>query len=832
MKIKSNGSITPNPFSIQQYNNNVDIKCFEIPRFYYGNTDSETDISELYDTNPVDLSKCSVVMRLSNPDDKINQGTNLFLSNDKGEDEFSDYDDKVIVNWIITNNVSDYAGKRTYQLEFYDGEVLAFRTQVMNFIVKESLDTESLIPIHQPTIFEEFEYKLNDIMNDTNNYSEYIDKEIDTKLPNEIKSETSYLQNQINSLASGSPKGTYTNATAIKTANPDTGVYIAQDNGHIYSWTKNSSDDPIDLGVYQGTSISETDPIIKEINLNLDNLNDKYYHKIKLLFRAGTINNTGGDSSNTSYLNNSCRSEYIYARKGSYINTNTVECLVYFFDSSLTYQKREFINGKYYFDEDTLIRIRLYNSSVNINERTTINEQLSDNEINIANSYVNFVLANNTNEYLEYLYGGVTTGYLGNNDRYAISKILYLEPCYIYLPNIYLGNCIKVNDDGSFVAISTWSDNRYISIDESGYYVIVFYNKNGINLTSLNDTKIKKYNKIVNRGIKNTTEIAYHRGLSAFYPENTIPSFGAVKKYGGKYIECDVQVTSDGYMICMHDSTVDRTTSGTGNVADLTLNQIKEFYIENGYQVAMFNNTLKVPTIEDVIGFCSRNGLIPIIELKSEVNYNTLINYLKSYNLYDDAIIISYNLDYLLSLRQIDEHILVALLSDTYNSDVLYKATKLGANSGLDLKISTYSIENIKRIHNNNLFVIYFVSDELGLLEKYSLADYITTNRIIKASNLNWNNEVINYSASGNSFEHTYSDNEIKLFQDVINISGFVKLDNENQVITIGDQTYTPTIIGNWYYIDLTFIKRNSGECTLSIECPYRELIVRKYNYK
>ena len=47
MKIKSNGSITPNPFSIQQYNNNVDIKCFEIPRFYYGNTDSETDISEL-----------------------------------------------------------------------------------------------------------------------------------------------------------------------------------------------------------------------------------------------------------------------------------------------------------------------------------------------------------------------------------------------------------------------------------------------------------------------------------------------------------------------------------------------------------------------------------------------------------------------------------------------------------------------------------------------------------------------------------------------------------------------------------------------------------------
>lgn len=43
------------------------------------------------------------------------------------------------------------------------------------------------------------------------------------------------LQNQINSLASGSPKGSYTNAAAIVSANPDTGVYIAQDNGHVYS---------------------------------------------------------------------------------------------------------------------------------------------------------------------------------------------------------------------------------------------------------------------------------------------------------------------------------------------------------------------------------------------------------------------------------------------------------------------------------------------------------------------------------------------------------------------------------------------------------------------
>ena len=57
----------------------------------------------------------------------------------------------------------------------------------------------------------------------------------------------------ISSLASGSPKGTYATTAALVNANPETGVYIITNNGHIYSWTKNDST-PIDLGVYQAAS--------------------------------------------------------------------------------------------------------------------------------------------------------------------------------------------------------------------------------------------------------------------------------------------------------------------------------------------------------------------------------------------------------------------------------------------------------------------------------------------------------------------------------------------------------------------------------------------------
>ena len=80
---------------------------------------------------------------------------------------------------------------------------------------------------------------------------------------NDIVSNYSTLSTKINALSSGSPKGTYTNSAAIKTANPDTGVYIATDNGHIYSWTKNQSGDPVDLGVYQATVDSNSVTNIK-----------------------------------------------------------------------------------------------------------------------------------------------------------------------------------------------------------------------------------------------------------------------------------------------------------------------------------------------------------------------------------------------------------------------------------------------------------------------------------------------------------------------------------------------------------------------------------------
>jgi glycerophosphoryl diester phosphodiesterase len=66
-----------------------------------------------------------------------------------------------------------------------------------------------------------------------------------------------------------------------------------------------------------------------------------------------------------------------------------------------------------------------------------------------------------------------------------------------------------------------------------------------------------------------------HRGASGNYPENTLIAFQKALEIGVDEIELDLHMTKDDHLIVMHDSTVDRTTNGTGAIAELTLDEIK-----------------------------------------------------------------------------------------------------------------------------------------------------------------------------------------------------------------------------------------------------------------
>ncbi|MEU4320653.1 glycerophosphodiester phosphodiesterase [Nocardia fluminea] len=70
--------------------------------------------------------------------------------------------------------------------------------------------------------------------------------------------------------------------------------------------------------------------------------------------------------------------------------------------------------------------------------------------------------------------------------------------------------------------------------------------------------------------------VVAHRGASAARPEHTLAAYELALQEGADGVECDVRLTRDGHLVCVHDRTVDRTADATGLVSELTLDELRD----------------------------------------------------------------------------------------------------------------------------------------------------------------------------------------------------------------------------------------------------------------
>jgi len=111
-----------------------------------------------------------------------------------------------------------------------------------------------------------------------------------------------------------------------------------------------------------------------------------------------------------------------------------------------------------------------------------------------------------------------------------------------------------------------------------------------------------------------------HRGASASAPENTLAAFEEAYDLGAEAIELDVQLNADQRAIVIHDTTVDRTTDGTGRVRDLSLEKLKS--LDAGCFFSTKFAGERIPLLEEVFEVFGRKLFINI-ELK---NYDSPFN--------------------------------------------------------------------------------------------------------------------------------------------------------------------------------------------------------------
>jgi glycerophosphoryl diester phosphodiesterase len=105
-----------------------------------------------------------------------------------------------------------------------------------------------------------------------------------------------------------------------------------------------------------------------------------------------------------------------------------------------------------------------------------------------------------------------------------------------------------------------------------------------------------------------------HRGASAAAPPNTLAAFEKAIELGADGIEFDVQLSNDGIPVIIHDFAVDATTDGSGQVADLTLAQLRQLDAGSTFDPAFAGE--HIPTLEEVLQ-CVGGRLLLNIELKT-----------------------------------------------------------------------------------------------------------------------------------------------------------------------------------------------------------------------
>ena len=90
-----------------------------------------------------------------------------------------------------------------------------------------------------------------------------------------------------------------------------------------------------------------------------------------------------------------------------------------------------------------------------------------------------------------------------------------------------------------------------------------------------------------------------HRGDNKNAPENTVPAISLAIEKGAQQIEIDVQRTSDGHLVIMHDATIDRTTNGSGKISEMTLDQVHALDAGSWFSKDYAGTT--VPTLEEIL---------------------------------------------------------------------------------------------------------------------------------------------------------------------------------------------------------------------------------------
>ena len=154
-----------------------------------------------------------------------------------------------------------------------------------------------------------------------------------------------------------------------------------------------------------------------------------------------------------------------------------------------------------------------------------------------------------------------------------------------------------------------------------------------------------------------------HRGQPSTGQENSIASSVEAYEAGATMIENDIYISTDGVIVVMHDSTIDRTTNGVGKIESMTVADLQKYVIDGNAD----KPTQPIPTLEDYFKEFKDKDMQLIIEIKSgkEELITSLVALIKQYDILDQVNVITFTSTQALRLKALLPEISVGYLTSS-----------------------------------------------------------------------------------------------------------------------------------------------------------------------
>jgi glycerophosphoryl diester phosphodiesterase len=151
--------------------------------------------------------------------------------------------------------------------------------------------------------------------------------------------------------------------------------------------------------------------------------------------------------------------------------------------------------------------------------------------------------------------------------------------------------------------------------------------------------------------------IAAHRGgPEPGYPENCIATFENALQYAPCLIECDVRMSQDSVLVMMHDESLDRTTTGTGNVADYTLAELKELKLKDNDGKT---TSYVIPTLSEVLRWAKGRAIVEL-DVKRPVTPEAIVAIIQKHNAEISTVVITYSTPTALRYYELNPELMIS----------------------------------------------------------------------------------------------------------------------------------------------------------------------------